>query len=795
MTRGQREGQLVKADLIDRLIDDVLKRLDVSDASDLQLHENVKKALDAFNSRDVLYGCAASGRLLTDLERDQSCPKTTSTIPCYLYSHVLDSTIRDAIDRYVLAWSLLFERGSDIANIIMARTKDTSLRDIDDLDILEESSRHQNLDAIANYLLDENILKQCFLPERWPTESVARHELVEEVMTLAEDRLSHLLPDWKSVMVATGWDNALNRMASKYLANVKVMVQYDIVKRCGDYAVLVLTRRNAFEYPTNLDLSGFQSAVRANVEHRPRPLIVHDDEYRLLMHLRHDILGCPPSDPTWLPNRKPPFTTALFKQHVVMACVLGRPTLPAVSRGRHFAYLDAKILDSLLASAFAGNARRKKEVLRNGTSCMESVFGSSSRSFNSTRRCIRRRVRRRYRRLYGRDKSIRSLDKLRRKWRRLGRGSLPRNASVHSVETDGVGLRLVIQRPDTKAIARLPTVVDITPIQQVLKIMVESKTVESAIKIVKAQRRRAFKEAGKKASTRSPPSLSEQWRLEDGECPRSILPPAFAGGDTGRCKIQTTAVTSSSRQRPSTLTLTRKRYYAAMRYWKHRRWERNRVKAPVRAALTALSDVASLPALEAPRTSVAQLLATKTVEAQYWDVLYNEYIVDKDRALWKMRMLRRKKSCLDRACLDIVREATGGDKRRDFVLGVGDGGFSSTGKGELPVPTSAWSTALRRMKARRDVLLGHGGGRTALLTVWEFRTTVCCCGCGAQTTPAVVNTSQGRRPSRRLRACTSCDETRCRLRDRDVNAARNILWLTMYAFYDAERPWYLCRDS
>ncbi len=99
-----------------------------------------------------------------------------------------------------------------------------------------------------------------------------------------------------------------------------------------------------------------------------------------------------------------------------------------------------------------------------------------------------------------------------------------------------------------------------------------------------------------------------------------------------------------------------------------------------------------------------------------------------------------------------------------------------------------------RMKARRDAVQSKGGGRTMLMDIGEHRTTVSCCSCGQPTAPLMVMEGTRRRPSRRLRVCTSCDNTPGKLRDRDVQAARNILWLTIYKFYGAERPWYMTRS-
>ena len=92
---------------------------------------------------------------------------------------------------------------------------------------------------------------------------------------------------------------------------------------------------------------------------------------------------------------------------------------------------------------------------------------------------------------------------------------------------------------------------------------------------------------------------------------------------------------------------------------------------------------------------------------------------------------------------------------------------------------------------RREELLGRLVERRS---IDEFRTTMCCCACGAVTQAAWVNNKGVRARSLRLRSCTTC-ETASKLRDRDVQGARNILWVTMYEYYGLERPGYLSRSG
>ena len=164
-------------------------------------------------------------------------------------------------------------------------------------------------------------------------------------------------------------------------------------------------------------------------------------------------------------------------------------------------------------------------------------------------------------------------------------------------------------------------------------------------------------------------------------------------------------------------------------------------------------------------------------------------------------MHRGKRQCLDSSVQRLLLNALEGIPRnRPLVLGIGNAGFPSNGpRGELPAPTSELSKALKRglQNVRKT------GRVVTTLSVDEFRTTLCCCACGSITTaPMVVRRFRSREngesviangQSRRLRCCTTCSPTG-KLRDRDVQGSRNILWLTVAEYYGLPRPSYLCRN-
>ena len=142
-----------------------------------------------------------------------------------------------------------------------------------------------------------------------------------------------------------------------------------------------------------------------------------------------------------------------------------------------------------------------------------------------------------------------------------------------------------------------------------------------------------------------------------------------------------------------------------------------------------------------------------------------------------MAMFCYKHSSLDRAALRLVSRGTEDvPLQRPLVVGVGAGGFASSGRGELAAPTSKVAQALTRALQRERMR----GRAVHQLSIDEFRTTKCCCACGEVTDKVwrrdrngvVMENAKGwRMASRRLRSCTSCSPAG-KQRDRDVQGAR-----------------------
>ena len=99
--------------------------------------------------------------------------------------------------------------------------------------------------------------------------------------------------------------------------------------------------------------------------------------------------------------------------------------------------------------------------------------------------------------------------------------------------------------------------------------------------------------------------------------------------------------------------------------------------------------------------------------------------------LQRMWLFRRKRGALDRVAASLIRAATcSGPVERPLVIGLGSAGFSPNSRGQLSAPTTALHTALiRAIKLER----GRGRRHVELHDIWEHRTLLCCCACGAVT--------------------------------------------------------------
>ena len=144
-----------------------------------------------------------------------------------------------------------------------------------------------------------------------------------------------------------------------------------------------------------------------------------------------------------------------------------------------------------------------------------------------------------------------------------------------------------------------------------------------------------------------------------------------------------------------------------------------------------------------------------------------------------MARFRWKKSWLDRRMHEWLQPAY--KEKKHIILGIGDGDFPCTGKGEMAVPTTALQAALKKaikmLKIERLV---------KIVKIDEYNTTKCCHSCDSVMN--ILMTNHGYECSR-YRLCTECStKTYGKMRHRDVNAAKNILKLLELVCLGRARP-------
>ena len=481
MTRGCRNGLLTKAQLLDRLDRcGACRALTAAERRDGSLREILGHA--------VYYG------LVTEKEYQETVPRDETTIPCYLRS-LLDDKVSpetmELIDRYVIAASKMYHRGSLVANYVAMRLFGTRVKD----DVQRESQRYDSRQALQearSYLhfvkppdIRNSPFKQVFLPERWPTDQVPLHPDIAVVM---EQKKQDIIPSepegWRDVMSASGCDNVLNRMATKLLGNIQVHCRANLARRVGGWLGATTSLREGHAVPVLKDV----------LKGRLRPLTLHNDDWTLLTDLRRT-LGVSDEEPVYAPPKLAPYSEEVLALHMFMVRYgsVESAYMPVVRRGRKFAYLDVKVVSTLLRSrqmrkrktskenasesetkkrktkatvsttATATKATTSSEAPTRGdddvpeevldSESLGSLLGLTPEAFNVGRTRIRKEIQKKLSKPRRPGACPSDFQRrLKKKRMRLGAGRMHPEALAQSMETDGVGARLCVKTPqDMKA--------------------------------------------------------------------------------------------------------------------------------------------------------------------------------------------------------------------------------------------------------------------------------------------------------------------------------------------------------
>ena len=174
--------------------------------------------------------------------------------------------------------------------------------------------------------------------------------------------------------------------------------------------------------------------------------------------------------------------------------------------------------------------------------------------------------------------------------------------------------------------------------------------------------------------------------------------------------------------------------------------------------------------------------------ADVHDILVDEYVADRWYARWRMLLWRRKRSVLMQTYSDVVR--AGGQTRDKVLFAVGDRCKGRCGPGERPVPTigarkHCWMT-LRSQRSKYDALM---------IEVNEDMTTAMCHRCHKRLEDVVDEFGLTLRDTKHCPHCVGPDGRAGVFRNRDKNAAINILEATKALLAGRDRPAHLCRAT
>ncbi len=352
-------------------------------------------------SKNELALKAYEANLIDKTQFQASLERRTSTIPCYLYTHIHDSGMRKKIEEYVLAYSMLYTRGTWLANLAcMVFSENVRLP--------TEFPNKDTAIKVPSFLTNENLIKQCFLPECWllKRKAVDIDSTIHRAYDLFKQRLSPLLPDYKAVMSSTGWGNALNHMGTSYLGNVKVKICTHLLRRLKTYVL--------YHHTTNPDTNrkSLWHAVRAPASPASE---IHEDDYAWAMNVR-TALGVLDRE-KWL-NMPEKLNDYVWTLHL---------------------WLLGKSKDNDKSKKDKDEPEKEAPYLP--VSTLNRKLGLTRPLFNKRRNQIRKQLEQKFKDATDGER------KLKQKWANVGHGCLPvpERATVKMVKTDGVGLRICLE--------------------------------------------------------------------------------------------------------------------------------------------------------------------------------------------------------------------------------------------------------------------------------------------------------------------------------------------------------------
>lgn len=680
----------------------------------ITLHGGATKDFIKYSKDEIVWMVFDNG-LISEEERDASFVKRYSTLPCYLQTHVKNEGLLSVLNTYVEMYSMLYVRGSHLINLMALA--------IPPIEKSVALPTHQLI--LPVWLKDENCLKKAFLPERFIMRESIMHPDILNTYEKHKLLLAQLYPkSWKDLMCTSGWDNAINHMGTSYLGNVEVQVLTPLISRLKSYVEKILPLHS------NTNKKAFWEVLtrKQDLTNAETFKDIHSNDVEPLKDFREFLklpFGVNITDTVHYDklSELSDFTWTLYNwlSHFQEK---ESSILPVATLGRKYSYIDHKVASYLIPK----NIQTEMLKASNGIgSPLQQLFGLTTPQFNHRKQMVRKQIKKRLRDEHD-CKSKKN--KLRKKWKNLGRGCLPRSATIKTISTDGVGLRLCLEFIPKEEER------DATPLK-------------------------SFEEL-------------KQLQNEGAVC---------IGEDRGRVRLITSVDDNNKVQ-----MITRKAFYNAIRHKEGSAWEQMRMKDTVWG--TACAELSKAGGFSNKNIETWKASLKVYNEPETFKAVYDEQLLNKVRSQKKMRCFRRKRAFMDQSIKKLFEAALPKNKKngKHIIYGTGDGNFSSGGKGEKSVPTTAIDIAIRRVVKVHNIY--HKIHKTMIN---EFHTTASCHECHKLMEKHIT---KFQKESFRYRKCVHCHpETNGTKRNRDVNAAKNMILLLKCALDGKERPGALQVDN
>ena len=650
---------------------------------------------------------AKANNLVSELEYERTREIENAVRKRYLRTMVKDEAFLEAIDKYVVASSLIRAAGSKLANLFALEAYERGLLNDGDPEFLKRT------------LLNQTFVKYCLLPFKSaiPGDGDAQNAepanpMLSGLWQQHRRLLEPLYPPVQELRFVA-WDQPLNDMAREYCGTLKAHALTHLPSRLQ--AVFLHRIKHELHGYTTKDpelgrviitfpdksacfasdayealMSGEKPAMRL-----PRPLAALVEELRcrcgLAGHSRLD--------------RIESLTPRLFKLHIELSLeamergAKGWSACPVIKTSRTFAFIDDRVLESLLAKSgckgLVGGRRyedRPKEDA--GLSRLQWAFGVHWRAWEAANKEARN-VHRKSRAASGRARAEKA---------RCGFGKFPRDVEIRSIMTDGVALCVTLER--------LPKVSRATRKAEE-KMKHEERARQFVASLELNTRLAAVSEDPGRANISQ--TLTKTFVVEEGPGEHRVLKTAGPGSpSTSRERFAKKSEGQDRLTRTSYLKRTLQDLRTAQET------ERRRGDRLLRIAIDHLGDGGACTWRTTDRGAFLRILG-RLVSVQ--DILVAEYVESVWHARWKMLLWRRKQSVLAQHYSQLIRQHS--VPGQPVIFGRGDGQFSATGRGEQSVPTKGAAGALHKTLGA----LRTRNPRSCAVMLGEVGTTLKCSRC------------------------------------------------------------------